>query len=65
MMLIFHWATFGGKMGEATTCAPNGLRPPDLTNNKVDPLDGPIGPTAISKIMFLKFSGGKPPPLNK
>ena len=34
-MLIFHffifWATFGGKMGVATTRPPNGLGPPKPT----------------------------------
>ena len=40
LFLIF-WATFGGKIGVATTRAPNGMGPPN--------------PTAISKSCFRNF----------
>ena len=61
-MLIFHfWATFGGKMGVATTHAPYGLGPP---NQRVGPQDGPFGPTAISESCFRNFQGWHPPLIN-
>ena len=30
-IVLIIWATFGGKMGVATMCAPNGLGPPHST----------------------------------
>ena len=45
-------ATFGRKMGVATTRAPNGLEPPNQTK-----MGGPFGPITISKSCFRNFQG--------
>ena len=54
-VLIF-WATFGRKMGVATTCTPN-------PNQKDGQLGGPFGPTTVSKSCFRNFQGCTPPSL--
>ena len=59
-VLIF-WATFGGKVGVATTRALNGLRPPNQTKtlaHLVDLLGQPLSQNHIFEI----FRGEPPPP---
>ena len=63
MMLIFHfWATFGGKMGVATTCTSNGLGPPNLTKKLANFVEL-FGLPLYRKHVFEIFSSD-PPPLN-
>ena len=44
MLIFIFWATFGGKMGDATMCAPNGLEPP--SPNPTKKLPAPTGWTS-------------------
>ena len=60
MMLIFHfWATFGGKMGVATTRAPNGLGL--QTPLKSWPTRWTFWADHYLIFMFSKFFSGEPP----
>ena len=62
-MLVFDfWASFDGKMGVATTCAPNDVRPPNPT--KSWPTVWTFWANHNLEIMFSKFSGLKTPPLS-
>ena len=58
--VLNFWATFVGKMGVATTRAHNSLESGASnvqTQPKFGPLDGPFGPTAISKLCFRNLQG--------
>ena len=57
---IFNFsATFGGKMGVATTYALNGLGPPNSTKKLAHGVD--LLGYRYFEIMFSKFSGVNPP----
>ena len=57
--LIF-WATFGGKMGVATTRTPNGPWPPCPTKKLAHWVD--FWANHYLEIIFSKFPGVNPPP---
>ena len=61
-MLTFHfWAAFGGKMGVATTHAPNSMGPPNPSKKSVhwvDLLDQPLSLNPVFEIFRPE-----PPPL--
>ena len=60
--LIF-WATFSRKMSFATTRSLNSLGPPNPTK-KLGPTEWTFWANSYLKILFYKFSGVTPPPLN-
>ena len=60
-VLIF-WATFGGKMGVDTTCAPNGLGPSNPTKKLAHWMDL-LGQPLFRNHVFEIFRGEPPHPL--
>ena len=57
--VLFFWATYGGKMGVATTHAPNGLLPPNLTKKLAHWVDL-LGQPLSGNLVFQMFWGEPP-----